>query len=55
MFIKKACCQREGGVSDLHRVLSVQLALRTQVGEELTTWDVLHEEEKVAGVLSEPL
>ena len=39
----------------LHRMLSIQLALGTQVSEELTTWDVLHEEEKVARVLCEAL
>ena len=33
----------------------VELALGAQIGEELTTWDVLHEEEEVARVLSEPL
>ena len=33
----------------------VQFALSPQVGEQLTARDVLHEEEKVARVLREPL
>ena len=39
----------------LHGVLLGELALSPQVGEELTTWDVLHQEEEEAGVLCEPL
>ena len=40
---------------DLHCMLGIQFALSTQVGEELTTWDVLHQEEEVAVVLRESL
>ena len=36
-------------------MLSVQLPLGTEVGEEFAAWDVLHEEEQVAGVLREAL
>ena len=40
---------------DLHGMLLGKFAFSSQVGEELTTWDVLHKEEEVAGVLCESL
>ena len=39
----------------LHCVLLVELSFRSQVSEELTSWDILHQEEEVTGVLCEPL
>jgi len=38
-----------------HGMLLSQFALRSQVGEELTTWNIGHQEVEVARVLREPL
>lgn len=41
--------------NDLHCVLLCQFALCSQVGKELTTWDVGHQEVQIARVLREAL
>ena len=43
------------GADYLHCVLLTEFSFCSQICEKLTTWDVLHEEVEVAGVLGEPL
>lgn len=49
---RRAAGERAG---HLHSVLGAELALRAEVGEELTARDVRHEEVQIAGVLREAL